>query len=152
MLVAGKGHEKTQDYGKKRTFFSDQKVILNSIRTKNKSLSKNIKLNIIQEQSKVNLSNKILIKDASINSKLIKKNDIFFAIKGKNLDGNNYVSEAIKKKSSFVVVNRFNKNHPLSKQIKVKNTLRFLTKCSSILRENINAKLFQLLVAVERRL
>ena len=140
LLVAGKGHEKTQDYGKKRTFFSDQKVILNSIRTKNKFLSKNIKLNIIQEQSKVNLSNKILIKDISINSKLIKKNDIFFAIKGKNLDGNNYISEAIKKKSSFVVVNRFNKNHPLSKQIKVKDTLRFLTKCSSILRENINAK------------
>ena len=38
-----------------------------------------------------------------INSKLIKKNDIFFAIKGKNLDGNNYISEAIKKKSSFVL-------------------------------------------------
>ena len=37
-------------------------------------------------------------------------------------------------------MNRFNKNHPLSKQIKVKDTLRFLTKCSSILRENINAK------------
>ena len=68
----------------------------------------------------------------------------FFAIKGKNLDGNNYVSEAIKKKSSFVVVNRFNKNHSLFKQIKVKNTLRFLTTCSSILRENINAKIISI--------
>ncbi len=144
LLVAGKGHEKIQDYGKKRTFFSDQKVILSSIRAKNKFLSKNIKLNIIQEQSKLNLSNKIQIKDASINSRLIKKNDIFFAIKGKNLDGNNYISEAIKKKSSFVIVNRFNKNHPLSKQIKVKNTLKFLTTCSSILRENINAKIISI--------
>ncbi len=144
LLVAGKGHEKTQDYGKKRTFFSDQKVILESIRLKNKFLSKNIKLNIIQEQSKVNLPNKTLIKDISINSKSIKKNDIFFAIKGKNLDGNEYVSEAFKKKSSFVVVNRLNKNHSLFKQIKVKNTLRFLTTCSSILRENIDAKIISI--------
>ena len=144
LLVAGKGHEKTQDFGKKRTFFSDKKVILDSIRLKNKFLSKNIKFNIIQEQSKVSLSNKILIKDISINSKLIKKNDIFFAIKGKNVDGNNYVSEAIKKKSSFVVVNRFNKSHSLFKQIKVKNTLRFLSRCSSILRENIDAKIISI--------
>ncbi len=144
LLVAGKGHEKTQDYGKKRTFFSDQKVILESIRLKNKYLSKNIKFNIIREQSKSNLSNKIKIRDISINSKSIKKNDVFFAIKGKNKDGNNYVSEAIKKKSSFVVVNRFNKNHSLFKQIKVKNTLRFLTTCSSILRKNIDAKIISI--------
>ena len=49
LLVAGKGHEKTQDYGKKRIFFSDQKIILESIRLKNKFLFKNLKLNIIQE-------------------------------------------------------------------------------------------------------
>ena len=41
-------------------------------------------------------------------------------------------------------MNRFNKNHPLSKQIKVKNTLKFLTTCSSILRENINAKIISI--------
>ena len=32
---------------------------------------------------------------------MIKKNDIFFAIKGKKIDGNRFVSEALKKKSSF---------------------------------------------------
>ncbi len=144
LLVAGKGHEKTQDYGKKKNFFSDQKVILESIKLKNEFLSKNIKLNIIQEQSKNNLPNKTLIKDISINSKSIKKNDVFFAIKGKNVDGNKYISEAFKKKSSFVVVNRLNKNHSLLKQIKVKNTLRFLTTCSSILRENIDAKIISI--------
>tara|TARA_B100000963_G_scaffold360802_1_gene393187 strand:+ start:4917 stop:7769 length:2853 start_codon:yes stop_codon:yes gene_type:complete len=144
LLVAGKGHEKIQDYGVIKTFFSDKKVILETIKSKNKFLSKNLKLNIIQEQSKSNLSNKLSIKDISINSKSIKKNDVFFAIKGKKVDGNNYVSEALKKKSSFAVVNRLNKNHSSLKQIKVKNTLEFLTECSSILRENINAKIISI--------
>ena len=144
LLVAGKGHEKIQDYGKKRIFFSDKKFILDSIKLKNKSLSKNLKLNIIQEQSKINLPNKLFIKNISIDTKSIKKNDIFFAIKGENDDGNNYVAEALKKKSSFAVVSRLNKNHSLLKQIKVKNTLKFLTICSSILRENINAKIISI--------
>ena len=51
------------------------------------------------------------------------------------------MSEAIKKKSSFAIVNRLDNNHPLFKQIKVNNTLKFLTICSSILRENINARI-----------
>ncbi len=144
LLVAGKGHEKTQDYGKRKLFFSDQKVILDSIKLKNKSLSKDLKLNIIKEESKIDISNKLTIKNISINSKMIKKNDVFFAIRGKRTDGNRFVFEALKKKSSLAIVNRINKKYPLSKQIKVKNSLSFLTKCSSIFRENINAKIISI--------
>jgi MurE/MurF fusion protein len=144
LLVAGKGHEKTQDYGRRKLFFSDQEIILKSIKLKNKSLSKDLKLNIIKEESKSKISNKLIIKNISINSKMIKKNDIFFAIKGKKIDGNRFVSEALKKKSSLAIVNRINKKYSLSKQIKVKNTLNFLTKCSSIFRENINAKIISI--------
>ena len=144
LLVAGKGHEKTQDYGKKKLFFSDKQVILNSIKHKNKFLSKDLKLNIIKEESKSKISNKLIIKNISINSKQINKNDIFFAIKGKTLDGNKFVSEAFKKKSSLAIVNRINKNYPLQKQVKVKNSLNFLTKCSSIFRQNINAKIISI--------
>ena len=32
LLVAGKGHEKTQDVGKNKIYFSDRKVILNAIK------------------------------------------------------------------------------------------------------------------------
>ena len=144
LLVAGKGHEKTQDYGIKKLFFSDREVILSSIKKKNKYLSRNLKLNIIREESNSQISKKLVIKNISINSKNIKKNDIFFAIKGKKIDGNKFVSEAFKKKASLVIVNRINKNYPLSRQIKTENTLNFLTKCSTIFRENINAKIISI--------
>ena len=64
---------------------------------KNQHLSKNLKLNIINEQSNSNITNKKIIRRISINSKLIKKNDVYFAIKGKRLDGNRFVHEALKK-------------------------------------------------------
>ena len=144
LLVAGKGHEKTQDYGKRKLFFSDQKEIMNSIKLKNKSLSNDFKLNIIAEQSNSKISKKLTIRNISINSKMIKKNDVFFAIKGKKIDGNRFVSQAMKKKSCLAIVNRKNINCPKSKQIKVDNTLNFLTKCSSIFRENINAKIISI--------
>ena len=144
LLVAGKGHEKVQDYGGKKLFFSDQEVILNSIKLKNKSLSNDFKLNIIKEESNIEISNKKIIKNISINSKVIKKNDVFFAIRGKKNDGNKFVSEALKRKSSLAIVNRINKKYPLTKQIKVKNTLSFLSKCSSIFRDNINSKIISI--------
>ena len=144
LLVAGKGHEKIQDYGKRKLFFSDKDVILRSIKLKNSSLSKDIKLNIIKEQSGSSISNNISIKNISINSKSINKNDIFFAIKGKRVDGNKFVSEAFKNKSSLAIVNQINKNYPLTKQIKVQNTLHFLSRCSSIFRENTHAKIISI--------
>ncbi len=144
LLVAGKGHEKIQDYGNKKLFFSDKEIILKSIKSKNKLLSKNLKLNIIKEESKSQISNNLKIKSISINSKIIKKNDVFFAIKGQKNDGNKFVSEALKKKSCLAIVNRIDKNNPLKKQIKVKDTLKFLTRCSSIFRENIDAKIFSI--------
>ena len=144
LLVAGRGHEKIQDYGKRKILLSDKKIILQSINSKNKFLSNNIKLNIINEQSKSKISNKLIIKNVSINSKTTKKNDIFFAIKGKRIDGNIFVSEALKKKSSLAIVNKFDRKYPLSKQVKVKNSLNFLTKCSSIFRKNINAKIISI--------
>ena len=74
LIVAGKGHENNQDYGKNKRLFSDKKEILNNIKIKNKSLSSDIKLNILKEISNSkNISLKTKIKNASINSKEIKK-------------------------------------------------------------------------------
>ena len=139
-IIAGKGHENTQDYKGKKFLFSDRKQILRSISLKNNKLFKDIRLNIIQEKTKL-LIKDIKFNKASINSKELKKNDIFFGIKGKKNDGNKFLNEAIKRKSSLVITNKIDKDLPLTKQIKVKNTLNFLTKCASEYRNNIKSNI-----------
>ncbi len=142
LLVAGKGHEKTQDFGKRKIYFSDKKIILDCIKLKNTSLSKNFKINIIKELSKI--KNKIpLVKadKARINSKEVNKNDIFFAIKGKKNDGNKYIGEAFKNKASLVVVNKVQNKFNSKRQIKVRNTLKFMTEISKIFRQNIDTNI-----------
>ncbi len=142
LLVAGKGHEKTQDFGKKKIYFSDKKIILDCIKLKNTNLSKNFKINIIKELSKI--KNKIpLVKadKARINSKEVNKNDIFFAIKGKKNDGNKYIGEAFKNKASLVVVNKVQNKFNNKRQIKVRNTLKFMTEISKIFRQNIDTNI-----------
>ena len=142
LLVAGKGHEKTQDFGKKKIYFSDKKIILDCIKLKNTSLSKNFKINIIKELSKI--KNKIPLVKADkvrINSKEVNKNDIFFAIKGKKNDGNKYIGEAFKNKASLVVVNKIQNKFNSKRQIKVRNTLKFMTEISKIFRQNIDTNI-----------
>jgi len=139
LIIAGKGHENTQDYGVSKKPFSDKKEILKNIKIKNKDLFNDIKLNILKQMSSSsNIPLKTKINNVSINSKEIKKNDIFFAIKGKKKNGNLFVKEAFKKGASLAIVNRSQKNH---KQIKVKDTLKFLTEASSVLRENTKSKI-----------
>ena len=142
LIVAGKGHEKIQEYKKIKKLFSDQEEILKNITMKNKTLSSNLKLNILKELSNSNsISSKIEINNASINSKEIKKNNIFFAIRGKNKDGNLFIKEAFKKGASLAIANNKNKS---KKIIEVKDTLKFLTEASSILRENLSSKIISI--------
>ena len=142
LLVAGKGHEETQTYKNKINFFSDKKEILKSIKQKNRLLSNDLKLNIIQEKSKTKiLDKKIKLNKITINSKEVKKNDVFFAIKGKINDGHKFLADALNKKASLVVVNRTQRNIKSSRQIKVNDTLNFLTDISQEYRKNLNTKL-----------
>ena len=139
LVVAGKGHEELQDYGKLKKKFSDRKEILNSIKLKNKTLSSNLKVNILNELSNSTfISLKTIIKNASINSKEIKKNDIFFAIKGKRKNGNLFVKEAFASGACLAIASEGKKS---KKKIIVKDSLNFLTKASSILRENLSSKI-----------
>ena len=142
LIVAGKGHEKVQEIGGKKFFFSDKKIILDAIKIKNFSLSNNLKVNIFNELSgEKKISSNIIFKKARINSKEIKKNDVFFAIKGKKNDGNQFISEAFKKNASVAVVNKIEKKINISCQIKVKDPLKFLTKSSELYRKNIKTKI-----------
>jgi len=142
LIVAGKGHEKTQEYKKIKKLFSDQEEILKNIKTKNKTLSNDLKLNILKELSNsTNISSKLVIENISINSKEIKKNDVFFALRGKNKDGNLFVKEAFSNGASLAIVNNQKKS---KKKIVVKDTLKFLTEASSILRDNLSSKIISI--------
>ena len=142
LIVAGKGHETIQEYKEIKKLFSDQQQILKNIKIKNKTLSNSLKLNILKELSNSsNISSKLKIKNASINSKEIKKNSIFFAVKGKNKDGNLFVKEAFMRGASLAIVNDQKKS---KKKIIVKDTLKFLTKASSILRDNQSSKIISI--------
>ncbi len=142
LLVAGKGHEKTQEIGKRKIFFSDRKVISNAINIKNSFFVNNLKWNIIKELSgfKKLLINLPLGK-ARINSKEVKKNDIFFAIKGKKQDGNKFVKQSLRNKASLAVVSRVQKNLDIRRQLKVRNSLKFLTNISKIFRGILDTKI-----------
>ncbi len=142
LLVAGKGHEKIQDIGKQKIYFSDKKQILDSIKIKNFDLSNNFKLNIIKELSgHKKFPSSISFNKATINSQEVKKGNIFFAIKGKKNDGNKFVKQSFKRKASLAVINRLQNGLDIKRQIKVKNTLKFLTEVSKILRINLNTKI-----------
>ena len=142
LLVAGKGHEKTQDIRGQKVFFSDKKIISDSIKIKNMNLNNNLKLNIIKELSgSKKISSKISFRKAKINSKEVRKHDIFFAIKGKKKDGNKFVKESLKNKALLAIVSKVQKNLDFNRQIKVRDTLKFLTNVSKIFRRNLKTKI-----------
>ncbi len=142
LLVAGKGHEKTQDIGNKKIFFSDRRIILNAIKNKNKNLSNNLKLNVIKEVSKIKkFPHTLSFKKAKINSQEVTKDDIFFAIKGKKNDGNKFVAQSFNRKASLAVVNNIDNKLNIKRQIKVRNTLSFLTNVSKIFRNSIDTNI-----------
>tara|TARA_B100001250_G_scaffold386306_1_gene382711 strand:+ start:4902 stop:7745 length:2844 start_codon:yes stop_codon:yes gene_type:complete len=134
IVVAGRGHEIYQEY-KRKKYFSDRECIINSIREKNSQLKESWKANIIQENLDKKINSNVEINKASINSKVVKKNDVFFGIKGKKYDGNKFANQALKKGAYLSIID---KNYGKSKKnkIKVKNSLNFFSHCSSIIRKS----------------
>jgi MurE/MurF fusion protein len=142
LLIAGKGHEQTQDYGNKIINFSDKKVVKEILKKKRSLFKKNnYKDFLIQKALNNNLLKNINYNGVSINSKKLKKNNIFFAIKGKNMDGHNFAKEAYSKGAIKLVVSKKIKKVPSNKLIKVKNTFSSLNNLAKITRVNSFAKI-----------
>ena len=141
ILVAGKGHEEKQIYKNKILNISDKKII-KKINLKDKIISKkhqcylqnNLILNKITKQSKFFKFNGL-----SIDTRTIKKENLFIAIKGKYNDGNKFTNEALKKGAGCVVSDYGIKNK--KKIIKVKNTILFLNNFAKYKREYTHANI-----------
>ncbi|MFH0948710.1 MAG: Mur ligase domain-containing protein [Elusimicrobiota bacterium] len=50
--------------------------------------------------------NKTVVSGVSIDSRTVKRGDIFFAIKGGEFDGHNFIQDAIKKGAVAIVISR----------------------------------------------
>ena len=136
LIVAGKGHENYQEY-KKRFFFSDKLEIIKAIRKKNNLLSNSLKTNILTETFNNKILNKrTLINSVSLNSKDVKKNSVFFGVKGQKFDGNKFGIEAIKNNAILAITNKKSKN---SRNIFSKNPFEKLNKFSSIYRKSLDS-------------
>ena len=142
LLVAGKGHEQTQDYGSKVKNFSDKKIIKQIISNNKFNNKKDFSTNYLLKKAFKNSNVKnVNYNGVSINSKTAKKNNLFFAIHGKNNDGHKFAKEAVKKGVVKLVVSKKIKNIPEKKLIKVKNTFTCLNNLAQITRSNSSAEI-----------
>ncbi len=142
ILVAGKGHENYQDYGNKIIFISDKNIInktkIKFEKTNKKLINLSHNLEILNEVfgKKLNLN----FNNISTNSKKIKKNDLFIALKGKHKDGHNFINESIKNGAKICIISQKTKKKS-NKLLKVKNSYSFLYNFAKTKRAASKAKI-----------
>ncbi len=143
ILIAGKGHETTQDYGKKILKISDRSIIKNVNFIGNKFNKSNYNKHLNSEILKniVNKNKKFSFEGVSFNSKEVKKGNLFIAIKGIRNDGHKFVNEAFKKGASFCVVSKNIKVRNKRRLIKYNNTIKFLNNLAFLKRTLSKAKI-----------
>ena len=142
ILIAGKGHESEQIYKNRVIKISDKQIIkrLNS-KIKKISLSQQ---NYLQNQkilSEIKSNFKAQnFHGISIDTRMLKKDNLFLTIKGKNNNGAKFVTKALKKGAKYIVSSQ-NIKKQKNKTIKVKNEIKFLNKYASKKREKTRAKI-----------
>ena len=142
ILIAGKGHETQQIY-KNRIINKSDKQIIRKIRIIKKKIFKT-NLNFLQNKIIFeDLKNKIKIKNfhgLAIDSREVKKNNLFITIKGKNNDGVKFISHALKRGALKIISSRKIKKFR-KKMIKVDNEIKFLNNFAMKKRNISNAKI-----------
>ncbi len=140
ILVAGKGHETEQIYKKKSFKISDKKII------------KNLKIKKISNKSKNFDQNKNIFKEIhstsgvknfhglAIDSRVVKKDNLFLTIRGKNNNGVRFISQALQRGAKNILSSKkIEKNK--NKIIKVNNEIEFLNNFAYKKRDNTNSKI-----------
>ena len=142
ILIAGKGHEEQQIYKNKILNISDKKIIEN-IHIKNKNLNKRKKNYASNRLILENILGKVKVLDfngLSIDTRSIKKDDLFLTIKGKKKNGDKFINEALKKEAGCVITSSKVKNKN-KKILKVKNTISFLNQFAKLKRDRSSSKI-----------
>jgi MurE/MurF fusion protein len=142
LLIAGKGHEEKQIY-KNKTFYISDKKILKNIKLKIKSLTKK-KQNYLQNRlilkkiiRNINIQN---FEGLSIDSRMVKKNNLFLTIQGKVNNGSKFISHALKRGAKYIVSSKVIAKYK-KKTLRVKNEISFLNQFAKFKREKSLAKI-----------
>ena len=142
ILIAGKGHENKQIYKNK------------IIKTSDKQIVKKIKIKIkkLSETDRTYLQNKKILKSLNIrknlqnfhglaiDSRIVKKNNLFLTLKGKNNDGNKFIPKALRKGAKYIISSKKIKKYK-NKIINVKNEIKFLSQYANEKRKNAQTKI-----------
>ena len=142
ILIAGKGHEKYQDYGKKLIYISDKQIVkkIKIQKLKKKKINQKYLFNLKIFNQIVKNKKFYKFNDLVTDSRQIKKNNLFLAIKGKKNDGSQFISQAINKGASLVISSKKKKRYN-DKIFKVVDEIDFLKKFASLKRYNCNTKI-----------
>ncbi len=127
ILVAGKGHEQEQIYKNKILNISDKKII-KSLKIKFKKRPKKYfnfhENNEILKKMKINFKGNNF-HGIAVDSRVVKKNNLFLTIKGKKNNGVNFIPKALQKGAKYIVTSK-SINKYKNKIIKVDNENKFL--------------------------
>ena len=142
ILIAGKGHEQEQIYKKKIIIISDKRIV-KQMRLKIKKIDKK-KQNFLQNSkiiSQIQKSAKFKnFHGLAIDSREVKKDNLFLTIRGKNNDGLKFLPQAFRKGAKGIIsskkINMYKK-----KTIKVNNEISFLNKFALLKRNSSKAKI-----------
>ena len=142
ILIAGKGHEEFQIYKNKIINISDKKIVRKTklkfkiLSNKYKNFSQNNKIlsQILRKKMTLNFDG------LSSDTRTIKKDNLFLAIKGKKYDGNKFIQNALIKGAGCAVSSSPGKKNN-KKIIKVKETINFLNRFAKCKREITSAKI-----------
>ena len=142
ILVAGKGHEEEQIYKNKILIISDKKII-NKINLKTQILNTK-KQNFFQNRLVLeNVLEKICpvkFNGLSIDTRNLKQDNLFLAMKGKKNDGNKFIQQALKKGAGCILTSSKPIKHK-KKIIKINSTMSFLNNFAKLKREYTSAKI-----------
>ena len=142
IIVAGKGHELEQVYKNKVIPFSDREII-KKMKIRKKKISFKKQTFLQNEKILKSILGKAKLKNfhgLAIDSRLIKKNNIFLTIKGRNNDGAKFVPEALEKGAKYIISSK-NITKNKKKLVQVNNETKFLNSYASKKRNVTKAKI-----------